>query len=126
MAGDTGSGEVIQALAGHLDDGNNSDVGLSAGQLISTFRRKCKAKIEGLPKSRVVEQPPHQRNRVQVADCANSGPGEVYGVQLSILALAPRSHSLAWSSTNGTWNDLVRVLSSKIRATSRVLPSGES
>jgi hypothetical protein len=35
MAGNAGSWKVFQPLAGHLNDGHNSDIGLSGGQLIS-------------------------------------------------------------------------------------------
>jgi len=126
MAGNPCTREIIEALTGHLYDGNNSDIRLPAGELIGAFRRQGEAKIEGLLKAWVVQQPPYQRNRIQVADCADSRPGKVNGVQLPILALGTRVNGLAWPSTNGTWNDLVAMLSSRIRATSRVPPLGES
>jgi len=64
VAGDACAGEIVQPLASHLYDRDDPDIGLPTGELIRTLGRQRKAEIEDLPKSRVVHQPPYQRDRI--------------------------------------------------------------
>ena len=90
-AGDAGTGKVVQALAGHLDDRNDPDVGLAGGQLIGTRGGQGEAEIEGVAKGGIgrMLEAPDQGHRVQVADGAHAGlvGRKGSGIQELILSL---------------------------------------
>ena len=75
IAGDTGSGNGRQVLAGSLDDGDEADVGLAVPQAVGALRRQAKGEVRRVFLG-PLQHAPDQGNGVEVADGGDAGFGQ--------------------------------------------------